>query len=98
MKALASLLVVIVLLHCACIGRCWAEAFTPPCHEDPQEPETSLCSEGPALEAKASPVVKCILETVDELSFAPVLLAYADFPMPFETVSPPLLRQTVLRI
>ena len=76
MKTLASLLILMIALHGACMAQCVGEgshavkeATAPPCEHhqsgtpngtDSPAPSTT-CSEGPALEAKTSPLVKCSL-------------------------------------
>lgn len=108
MKILASLLMLVVVLHSACMGRCLGQQSTtkPPCHheEEPSKKDSNLCSEGPALEAKNSPTLKCTLDLVS----APCVVATMpnaltpewenDSTPHFETDWPPLLRITVLQI
>src|SRR5262245_49310284 len=70
-KVLASLLIVMIALHTACMAQCLAETSQPihksaaPCHGEKETNHDShssaplTCSEGPALETKLSPVQKC---------------------------------------
>jgi hypothetical protein len=76
-KILASILVCVIVLHGACMARCTGEqsritlpAAVPPCHHPDGSPErndsplrSNACSEGPALEAKTFPTLRCSLET-----------------------------------
>jgi len=105
MKSFASLLMALILLHSACMGRCLAQETTkqPPCHqqEENSQPDFNLCSEGPSLEAKSSPV-KCTMDVGVVPSTAAVLTHFPvsameppDYP---ELISPSLSRLTVLRI
>ena len=96
----------LILAHGACMGRCLGEESSakPPCHDQEETPEheSNLCSEGPALEAKTSPVLKCTMDGVDLPRAVPIpALTHAwqsDSALFFETVSPPPLQLTVLRI
>jgi hypothetical protein len=95
MKGLAFLLMAGILLHSACLGRCWGEtAGVPPCHQ--QEGEDSLvCSEGQAIETKTSTAAEPFAAPIpDSLALA----WHSDPSIQLKTVSPPLLRLSVLRI
>jgi hypothetical protein len=109
MKVLASLLLLVVLVHCACIGRCWGEEAislinaTPPCHQhegkdSPDGKSANLCSEGPALEAKTSLVVGAAWVVAPVLALPLTLTPHNDFSLLFDPVSPPLRYVSVLRI
>jgi hypothetical protein len=75
-KILGSFLILMIALHSACMAQCLGEgshatkeSTAPPCdhHQSgmpsgtDSSPTSATCSEGPALEAKTSPVVKCSL-------------------------------------
>ena len=95
MKGLALLLMAVVLLHSACLGRCWGEtAAVPPCHQ--QDGEDSLvCAEGPAIETKTSTAAEpCAAPIPGSLALA----WHSDPSIQLKTVSPPLLQLSVLRI
>ena len=76
MKILASILVCVIVLHGACMARCTGEQSritlpkaVPPCHHPDGSPDgndspvrSNTCSEGPALEAKTCPSLRCSLE------------------------------------
>jgi hypothetical protein len=108
MKILASLLMLVVVLHSACMGRCLGKQSStkPPCHheEETSKNDSNLCSEGPALQAKSSPALKCTLDLVSVPSVVRTMAgaltpaSETDSASHFETASPPLLRITVLRI
>jgi hypothetical protein len=99
-KLFASLLMVVILLHCACMGGCLGQAVSvkPPCHEQEETPQhdANWCSEGPATEVKTAPV---ILPGAIPVPAATSLASWQrESSARFEPVSPPLLRLPVLRI
>lgn len=107
MKIFASLMTLVLVLHCACIGRCLGQQSSaqPPCHHQKDTPkqDSSLCSEGSALAAKTAPVLKCTMDWaavpgVAELGPTLTHAWHTDSARLFETNSPPLLRPAVLRI
>jgi hypothetical protein len=75
-KILASTLVCVIVLHGACLARCTGEqsritlpTAVPPCHHPDGSPNgndspvrSNTCFEGPALEAKTCPTLRCSLE------------------------------------
>jgi hypothetical protein len=75
-KVLASILACVIVLHGACMARCSGEqsritlpTAIPPCHHPDGSPEgndsplrSNTCLEGPALEAKTCPTLRCSLE------------------------------------
>jgi hypothetical protein len=70
-RVLASLLILMIALHTACMAQCLAEtsqpfqkSAVPPCHHEDgtkqsHSPVPLTCSEGPALEAKLSSLQQC---------------------------------------
>jgi hypothetical protein len=100
MKGLALFLTAAILLHSACLGRCWGEtAAAPPCHQQEGE-DAPWCSEGLSIGTKTSPVAQCVLT---EAGVAPILdslelAGFNDSASRFKTISPPALRFAVLRI
>src|SRR5438477_463883 len=111
MKIVAAVLMTVVLVHGACMSRCLGEenarAATPPCHHHqgtPKHETSSSCVEGFALEANASPVLKCSLDAVSMPCETIIVTSslsvsyFGNVPLYVDAISPPLLRPTVLRI